>query len=141
MASLWLYIIPVFQFLALCVASYGLYIVCRWAFYRMPHRFKMRFWLYRNEKVRELVPLLKEAIRLDRAHRFSTGSFERSMDYFDEYQSQVKLIRLEMSNLGFDLPFRHIEAWEMFIRDLRMYVERGTYEDVQRLCDDVREQL
>ena len=75
MASLWLYIMPVFQFLALCVASYGFYMVCRWALYRMPHRFKMRFWLYRNEKVQELVPLLKEAIRLDRAHWFSTGSF------------------------------------------------------------------
>ena len=138
--TIWL-ILKFLELACYCAVAGMVLLAYHWLFYRLPRSFLMRFSFYRKDQVKNLAPIVQEAVELDRAYRLRAESYDDSMAGFDDYQSQVRLIQSKLAELGINVEFTRIDNWEVFIRELSVFAHHGSYENVRGLCERWRERL
>ncbi len=102
-----------------------------WVFGRLPLGFRLKFNFYRNHKVKELYPVLQDALKLD-----SMGSYQGSLPIsMPGYVSQLKYLKEKFAAIEIDFEVSIYTSGGL-MRDIGPFVKEGSYKHVRRICDE-----
>ena len=136
----------VFPYMVIATVLIYVFVVCRSILAIvpavMPTSFKVRFWVYREQAIRNLSPEVVKA--LDYLEAWQSLTDPTSMAFvrnFAAWRGQLGLISSKLNELGCDVTVGNTIQWEWFLPNLEPFLRAGNYEDVKALCDCWRKRL